>query len=105
MAILATAHHGSAQNTPLISGGAGFFTTTNGGNPSYLPIMEPLIAAPLGSHLLVESRATLLESFAPRGGGKAGLGGGSFATAQSQADTADEMRPVPDSVAVRDVSR
>jgi len=72
MAVLASTYHVSAQNTPLISGGAGFFTTTNGGNTSYLPIMEPLIAAPLGSHLLVESRATLLESFAPRGGGKSG---------------------------------
>jgi hypothetical protein len=54
-----------AQNTPLISGGAGFFSSTNGGNTSFLPIIEPLIAAPIGPHVLVESRAALLESFAP----------------------------------------
>ena len=55
----------ASQNIPLISGGVGFFTSTNGGNTTYLPIIEPLIAAPIGPHLLVESRAALLESFAP----------------------------------------
>jgi hypothetical protein len=54
---------------PLISGGAGFLTSTNGGSTSYLPIIEPLIAAPLGSHLLVESRAALVESIFPDGRG------------------------------------
>lgn len=70
--VLATAYSGSAQDTPLISGGVGFFSSTNGGNTSYLPIIEPLIAAPIGPHLLVESRATLLESFSPNGGGQPG---------------------------------
>jgi hypothetical protein len=71
-AILATVTLGSAQDTPLLSGGVGFFSSTNGGNTSYLPIIEPLIAAPIGPHLLVESRATLLESFSPNGGGQPG---------------------------------
>jgi hypothetical protein len=70
--VIATAHWGSAQDTPLISGGGGFFSSTNGGNTSYLPIIEPLIAAPIGPHILVESRATLLESFSPNGGGQTG---------------------------------
>jgi hypothetical protein len=61
-----------AQNTPLISGGIGFVTLTNGGNTTYLPILSPVLAAPIGSHLLVESRATLLESFFPKGGGRIG---------------------------------
>jgi hypothetical protein len=54
---------------PLISIGAGFLTGTNGGSTSYLPIVEPLIAAPLGNHLLVESRASLVESITPDGQG------------------------------------
>jgi hypothetical protein len=54
-----------AQETPLISGGVGFFTSTFGGNTSYLPIIEPLIAAPIGKSLLIESRAAILESFTP----------------------------------------
>src|SRR6202012_5944836 len=50
-----------AQDTPLISGGAGFFTSTNGGNTSYIPTLSPMIVAPLGERLQVESRATLLD--------------------------------------------
>jgi len=61
-----------AQNTPLISGGAGFLTNTNAGNTSYLPTVMPLIAAPLGSHALAEGRATLLEDFFPKGGDQSG---------------------------------
>ena len=59
-----------AQDTPLISGGMAFFTSTNGGNTSYSPTLSPLTAIPVGPHLLFESRATLLESFFPQGGGK-----------------------------------
>jgi hypothetical protein len=61
-----------AQDTPLISGGAGFITTTNRGNTTYLPVVSPLIAAPLGKHVLFESRATLAESLFPKGNGKSG---------------------------------
>ena len=62
----------SAQDTPLLSGGVGFLTNTNGGNTTYSPIMEPLIAVPIETHLLVESRATLTESFFPKGPGQPG---------------------------------
>jgi hypothetical protein len=62
----------AAQDTPLISGGAAFLTGTRGGSTTYLPIFEPLLAAPLGNHLLVESRAVLLEDFFPNGGGQSG---------------------------------
>lgn len=65
--VLAAAGAGSAaaQDTPLLSGGVAFFSSTPGGNTTYMPIVEPLAVIPLGSHLLVESRAALLETWAP----------------------------------------
>lgn len=59
-----------AQNTPLLSGGVGFFTATNGGNTTYQPIVVPVLAAPIGQHLLVESRGNVLETFSPQGNGQ-----------------------------------
>src|SRR5271167_1058087 len=67
VAVLANAHFGFAQNTPLLSGGVGFLTNTNTGNTTYTPIIEPLVALPIGQHILVESRAALLETWAPSG--------------------------------------
>ena len=61
-----------AQNIPLISGGGGLITSTNGGNTTYLPIIAPALVAPLGDHLLLESRSTIVESYFPRGGGQPG---------------------------------
>ncbi len=69
---LLACHDARAQDTPLISGGVAFLTSTNSGNTSYLPIVEPLLAAPLGNHFMVESRAAILESFSPKGGGQVG---------------------------------
>ena len=63
---------GLTQNTPLISGGVGFFSSTNGGNTTYLPVLSPVLAAPIGPQLLVESRAFLVESFSPKGTGQPG---------------------------------
>lgn len=68
----------SAQETPLISGGAGFVTSTTAGNTTYIPVISPLLAAPLGSHFLVESRATILDSYFPKGGGQPGYTSSSF---------------------------
>ncbi len=62
----------AAQNSPLLSGGAAFLTSTRGGKTSYQPIIEPLLAAPLGGHFLVESRAALLEEISPNTGGQSG---------------------------------
>jgi hypothetical protein len=59
-----------AQDTPLLSGGLGFLTNTNAGNTSYQTIAVPVLAAPIGQHLLVESRANILESFSPEGNGQ-----------------------------------
>jgi hypothetical protein len=59
-----------AQDTPLISGGLGFFTNTTGGNTSYEPVVVPVLAAPIGPHLLIESRADVVETFSPQGNGQ-----------------------------------
>lgn len=66
---LAAVRHGAAQDTPLLSGGVGFFTSTSGGQTSYQPLIEPLLAAPLTNHFLIESRGILLEEFSPNGHG------------------------------------
>ncbi len=70
--MLCTVRYGIAQDTPLLSGGVGFFTSTNAGQTNYSPTIEPLLAAPIGQHLLVESRAILMESFAPNGSDQPG---------------------------------
>jgi hypothetical protein len=43
----------------------GFLTSTNGGNTDYTPTIVPVLAAPIGQHFLVESRANLIETFLP----------------------------------------
>lgn len=63
----------------MISGGVGFFTNTNGGATSYQPHIEPLIAAPIGQSLLFESRAIIVESIFPNGGGQPGYGHSHYA--------------------------
>jgi hypothetical protein len=69
---IAAAHRAMGQNIPLISGGVGFETNTNGGNTTYIPVISPVLAAPLGNHVLVESRATILDSFFPKSDGRPG---------------------------------
>jgi hypothetical protein len=64
-ALSLTALRAVAQDMPLLSGGIAFLTSTRAGNTTYTPIIEPLLAAPIGSQLLIESRAALLESFSP----------------------------------------
>ena len=61
-----------AQSVPLLSGGIGFLTSTNGGKTTYYPIMEPLLAAPVGDHFLFESRAALVETWSPNGDNEPG---------------------------------
>ena len=47
-------------------------TSTNGGNTTYQPVIEPLLAAPIGQHVLIESRGALSETFTPRSNGLPG---------------------------------
>jgi hypothetical protein len=72
LAIFGVCQCGFAQNIPLLSGGVGFFSSTNGGATSYLPVIEPLLAAPIGNRFLFESRAVVLETVNPKGGGQDG---------------------------------
>jgi len=76
-ALLCT-QYGRTQNTPLISGGVGFFTDTNGGNTTYYPAISPVLVAQLGQRLQVESRAFLDESFSPNTSGKSGYSSSAF---------------------------
>jgi len=71
----AVANAGAQDSIPLISGGTGFFSNTSGGQTSYLPIIEPLLAAPIGQHLLIESRAAVVDSIFPYSEGQAGFPG------------------------------
>jgi hypothetical protein len=67
VAIMARAQDSQSHDIPLFSGGVGFVTSTNGGNTSYIPVLAPLIAAPLGSRILVEGRGIILDDFFPDG--------------------------------------
>ena len=69
LTMFCAARYGAAQDTPLISGGAGFFTSTKGGNTTYMPIIEPLIDVPVGSRFLIESRAALGDTLFPNANG------------------------------------
>jgi hypothetical protein len=75
-----------AQDTPLLSGGLGFFTNTNGGSTSYQTIAVPVLEAPIGQHLLVESRANVLETFSPQGNGQGYNHSGFLGLSYLQAD-------------------
>jgi len=69
----------SAQDAPLISGGVAFLHSTNAGQTTYLPLIEPLFAAPIGSHVFIESRAAIAETFSPRPQGQTGYHSSIFA--------------------------
>src|SRR5579871_201712 len=47
------------DNVPIISGGAGFLSSTQGGTNVLQPVLAPVLAAPLGDRWLIESRADL----------------------------------------------
>src|SRR5260370_37805396 len=68
----------SAQsNTPILSGGAGFFSATQGDNTFFQPVVAPVLVVPLGEKWLVESRADL-RGFISRGNGPTGPYQGQF---------------------------
>jgi hypothetical protein len=57
------------ENVPIISGGAGFFSSTQGGTNFLQPVLAPVLAVPLGDHWLIESRADLREFYFQQGPG------------------------------------
>jgi hypothetical protein len=67
---LCVARDGLAQDTPLFSGGIAFLTSTKGGNTTYnAPLFEPLLAAPIGPRLLIESRAAIVQTISQTNNG------------------------------------
>lgn len=66
-----------AQNTPIVSGGVGFLDSTNAGVNFFQPVVAPLVAVPIGRHLLAESRFDLRGVYAPENG-KSGPYKGTF---------------------------
>ncbi len=59
----------SAQSgVPIVSGGAAFVSTTDGGQTFLQPIIAPVVVVPLGSKLTVESRFDLREFIARSNG-------------------------------------
>lgn len=47
------------SNVPIVSGGMGFFSNTQGGATIFQPVIAPVVAVPLGDRWLVESRSDL----------------------------------------------
>jgi hypothetical protein len=66
-----------AQDVPIISGGIGFLNSTNAGANFFQPVIAPLVAIPVGNHLLVESRFDFRE-FYSRENGTSGSYNGTF---------------------------
>jgi len=62
----------SAQSDiPILSGGAGFFSATQGNNTFFQPVVAPVLVVPFGEKWLVESRADL-RGFISRENGSTG---------------------------------
>ena len=57
-----------AQNAPLISGAAGFSSSTTGGRTGLQPAIIPVVVSPLGRNLLVESRFGFIEILQQKAG-------------------------------------
>jgi hypothetical protein len=56
-------------DVPIISGGAGFLSSTQGGTNVLQPVLAPVLAVPLGDRWLIESRADLREVYFQQGPG------------------------------------
>ena len=68
--LICVAGDAMGQDTPLLSGGLAFLSTTEGGKSTFsAPLVEPLLAAPIGPRLLIESRAAIVEILTPEAKG------------------------------------
>lgn len=67
-AMLLFARIASAQNVPIISGALGFLDSKNTGINFFQPVAAPVVVAPLGKHLLAESRFDLRGFYEPKNG-------------------------------------
>jgi hypothetical protein len=59
---------GDTQPIPLLSGGAAFVPTWEGGKPTLVSIVSPVLLAPIGDKLIFESRAAFEGDFERRNG-------------------------------------
>jgi hypothetical protein len=66
IALLSLGRYAASQNTPMITGGVGFFSSTTKGPTSFDPTVMPLVAVPITQRFLLESRGYALESVTPR---------------------------------------
>lgn len=57
------------EDVPIVSGGAGFLSSTQGGTNVLQPVIAPVLAVPLGDRWLIESRADLREVYFQQGPG------------------------------------
>jgi hypothetical protein len=70
--LLSNAIRVSAQaETPIISGGVQYASTTAGGVTVFQPIISPVVVVPIGQKFLIESRATF-DEFISRENGSSG---------------------------------
>lgn len=67
--VFSAASESRAQDyVPVISGGLGFLSTTSGGTHIDEPVILPVLAAPLGDHILIEARGGFEEFFIQNNG-------------------------------------
>jgi hypothetical protein len=77
LALFAITAASAQSSVPIISGGAGFFSTTQGGITFFQPVVAPVLVVPLGEKWLIESRADL-RGFISRENGTTGPYQGQF---------------------------
>jgi hypothetical protein len=68
--LLSVSRYARSQDTPMITGGVGFFSSTNKGPTSFDPTFMPLVAVPVTQNFLLEGRGYALESVTPRRNGE-----------------------------------
>ncbi len=61
LSVLGCTFVNAQDNVPIVSGGAGFLGSNQGGANVFQPVIAPVIALPLGDRWLIESRADLRE--------------------------------------------
>lgn len=59
LCLLGCSFAGAQEDVPIISGGAGFLSSTQGGTNVLQPVLAPVLSVPLGDRWLIESRADL----------------------------------------------
>ena len=69
LCLLACSFVSAQENIPIISGGAGFLSSTQGGTNVLQPVLAPVLVVPLGDRWLIESRADLREVYFQQGPG------------------------------------